>query len=592
VVIFLPLPGQFVMELKFQNEIFDVVSSYVNLKRRGKNAIGLCPFHGEKTPSFYVYPESGSFYCFGCGAGGDVITFIEKIENFSYIESVHFLSNRAGMSIPDIDQDNGLMKVRERIFAANREAAKFFYKSLYQNEKALDYLKLRGISDNIIRRFGLGFAPISGFALADYLLKKGFSRDELIKANLVFANKSGVSDRFYNRIMFPIIDLRGNVIAFGGRTISDKVPKYLNTADTAVFKKSANLFALNLAKSAIKDSIILAEGYMDVIALHQFGFKTATATLGTALTIKQAKVISGCAKEVIICYDSDEAGQKATERAIPILKDEGLLVRVLTIPRGKDPDEFIRSFGQEGVFRFKQLINNSNNDVEYRLQKIRKLFDRDTVDGKIAYLKEAVKILCTLENNIEQEIYASRLSEEINIEKSSIMQQVKKGRNKLKKVSFNKKITDIQRNISATRDKINPEKSKFLRAASAEEALLSYMIHNPCEVENISKKLPPEEFCTDFNKRVYVNILQKIKKDPQINIGDFSEKFSSDEIGRITKFFISYISKNDMEKSVDEYINIITLEKNRVKIQESSSINSIEIENYFKILKSEKCGRN
>ena len=337
------LPDGFLYELKERSDIADVVSGYVNLKRRGRDMVGLCPFHSEKTPSFNLYPENGSFYCFGCGAGGDVITFIMKIENLDYIEAVKFLAQRAGIEVPENSYDDGMGKLRMRIFEANREAARFYNKKLYEPEgkEGLDYLYRRELPDNIIRRFGLGYSPKSRYALCDHLRSLGFKDSEIVAANLAFRSQDGrrIVDRFSDRVMFPIIDLRGNVIGFGGRILTDQKPKYLNTSDTPAFKKSANLFSLNNAKNTGERTLILCEGYMDVIALSKAGFKNAVATLGTALTAEQAILMKRYADEVIICYDADEAGQKATARAISLLRNAGLVIRVLSIPEGKDPDE-------------------------------------------------------------------------------------------------------------------------------------------------------------------------------------------------------------------------------------------------------------
>ena len=354
----MPLPEGFIEEIKFKNDITDVISSYVNLKRRGRNFVGLCPFHGEKTPSFNVYPQSNSFYCFGCGVGGDIITFVEKIENLDYFEAVKFLAQKAGIQMPENNK---------------REKGKV----------ALEYLRKRGLSDRIIKKFGLGYSPNSRYELINHLKAKGFKYEEMVNANLAYVKgNSYVSARFFDRVMFPIIDLRGNVIAFGGRIMSDQKPKYLNTSDTLAFKKSLNLFSLNFAKAENNEFLILVEGYMDVIALFQAGFKNAVATLGTALTTEQAGIMSRYAKEVVICYDSDEAGQKAASRAIELLRPTGVLIKVISVPDGKDPDEFIRTYGNDGAIRFAQLIKNSGNDIEYRLQKVARNYNLNESDGK------------------------------------------------------------------------------------------------------------------------------------------------------------------------------------------------------------------
>ncbi|MBQ5630317.1 MAG: DNA primase [Ruminococcus sp.] len=312
-------PEGFIYELKARNDITEVISNYISLKRRGRNMVGLCPFHGEKTPSFNIYTETDSFYCFGCGASGDVISFIMKIENLDYLDAVRYLAQRAGIEVPDNSYDSSMSNLRKRIFEANREAARFYYRTLISpaGRTGQDYLRRRMLTDATIRHFGLGFAPDSWTALSDYLIDKGFKPDELISANLSVRrrNGKGVIDRFRGRVMFPIIDLRGNVIAFGGRIMTDEKPKYLNSSDTPVFKKSENLFSLNNAKNSGSRALLLCEGYMDVISVNQAGFQNAVASLGTALTSEQASLMKRYADEIIICYDADEAGQKATARA-------------------------------------------------------------------------------------------------------------------------------------------------------------------------------------------------------------------------------------------------------------------------------------
>ncbi|MEG1427818.1 MAG: DNA primase, partial [Oscillospiraceae bacterium] len=402
----MPLPDYFLNELKSRVDIADIVSSYVNLKRRGKNLVGLCPFHNEKTPSFNLYPDNGSFYCFGCGTGGDVITFIRKIENLDYIEAVKLLAGKAGLQMPEDNIDDSMSKLRTRVLEINRETAKFFHTALYSPEgkPGLDYFVNRGMTPQLIKHFGLGYSPGSRYALVNHLSQLGYTKDELVQANVAFLSKNGnLVDRFFARVMFPIIDLRGNVVAFGGRILTDDKPKYINTSDTPVYHKSSGLFAMNFAKKS-GEQLILAEGYMDVISLHGAGFTGAVASLGTSLTPEQARIISRYAKEIVICYDSDAAGQKAAQRAIPILRNAGLLVRILTVPGNKDPDEFIRSGGRDGPTKFKMLLNACGNDVEYRLEKLKQTYDITTPDGKVQYLTSAAALLSTLENAIERDV--------------------------------------------------------------------------------------------------------------------------------------------------------------------------------------------
>ncbi|MBQ6846959.1 MAG: DNA primase, partial [Oscillospiraceae bacterium] len=508
------LPDGFLYELKERSDISDVVSGYVNLKRRGRNLVGLCPFHSEKTPSFNLYPENGSFYCFGCGAGGDVITFVMKIENLDYIEAVKFLAQRAGMEMPENTYDDGMGKLRMRIFEANREAARFFNKKLYEAEgkEGLEYLYRRGLPDNIIRRFGLGYSPKSRFALCDHLRRLKFTDTEIVAANLAFRSNDGkrLVDRFADRVMFPIIDLRGNVIGFGGRILTDQKPKYLNTSDTPAFKKSANLFSLNNAKNTGERTLILCEGYMDVIALNRAGFKNAVATLGTALTQEQAMLMKRYADEVIICYDADEAGQKATARAITLLRNAGLLIRVLNIPEGKDPDEFIRNKGQSGPAAFKNLLENSGNDVEYRLTKLKTQFDLTRPDQKASYMSEALKVISALDSSVEQDIYVSKLSSELSIEKASInsdLQRLRRRREgELKKRENMKLSTDL----SGRDDKVNTDKAKNIRAARAEEMLIAYLVFNNDMLKEAEERISPQDFVTDFNSRLYAYVAKKV----------------------------------------------------------------------------------
>lgn len=585
------LPDSFMQDLKFRNNIADVVSSYVNLKKKGHNLVGLCPFHSEKTPSFNIYQDSESFYCFGCGVGGDVITFIRMIENLDYIESIKFLADRSGMELPKITGNDNVTYIKNRIYEINREAARYFNKMLYSQDgkEALMYLKGRGLKNSTITHFGLGFSPKSRYSLVNHLASKGFKNSEMVQANLAYSNKSGnVSDRFFNRIMFPIIDLRGNVIAFGGRVMGDSKPKYLNTSDTLVFKKNQNLFSMNFAKKSKENKLILAEGYMDVISLNQAGFDYAVATLGTSLTKEQVRLISRYTDEVIIAYDSDEAGQKATKRAISLLRESDLLIRVLTIPKGKDPDEYIKSFGKDGPLRFKQLIENSENDVLYSIDRIKKDIDLESPDGKIKYLIEASKILANLDKKIEREIYASKLSEEIGIEKSTIMLQVEKLLKKNNKLRMQKEFKDIRKSTVARLDKINPEKYENLRAANAEEALIAYLINNPDSVEYVYSKLKQDKFSTGFNRKIYENIIDRSKNGEGISLTDLSQDFSIDEISRIAKMLSIYIKPVDGLKTVNEYIDVIVYENDKIDNKKVKECDIDDITDYIKLLRDKK----
>lgn len=587
----MPLPELFLQELKMRSDIVDVVSSYVSLRHSGRNMVGLCPFHNEKTPSFNVYPENGSFYCFGCGAGGDVITFIRRIENLDYMEAIRLLAQRAGIPVPENHVDDGMAKLRTRIYEINREAARFYHAMLLseQGGPGLSYLTGRGLSMKTIKHFGLGYSPSARFALTDYLQKKGYASEEIIAANVAFKGRNGGTvDRFYDRVMYPIIDLRGNVIAFGGRVLSDAKPKYLNTSDTLVFRKSDALFALNFAKNHGGEQLILAEGYMDVISLHQAGFANAVATLGTALTVEQARLMARYAKEVVICYDADEAGQKATARAIPILRDAGILVKVLKIVGGKDPDEYIRSYGEQGPVRFKQLLDSCGNDVEYRLSKIRSTCNLESADGRVAYLTGAAELLATLDSRMEQEIYAGRLAEEIGVDRSSIMMQVDKNSRKRQKQRQQKQFKTFQQQTVGIGDSINPEKVKHLRAASAEEALIAYITKYPDHAKEVVRRLPPEKFTTSFNRRVYQAIVEKMMDGKDYGLTEISGEFSVDEIGAIARIFAKYNDVSATREDADEYIEVIEQEHAKINMEDVASVPTQSIEQYLADLKSKK----
>jgi DNA primase len=514
-----------------------------------------------------------------------------KIENLDYLEAVKFLAQRAGMSMPEDDYDDSMGRLRTRIYEANREAARFFYSKLNEPEgkDALAYLRGRDLSDKTIRHFGLGYAPPGRFTLGDHLKRKGFTEAELVAANLVFPARSGkgVVDRFYDRVMFPIIDVRGNVIAFGGRIMTDQKPKYLNTSDTVVFNKSQNLFSLNNAKNSKSRSFILCEGYMDVISLNQAGFTQAIATLGTALTADQAMLLKRYCDEIIICYDADEAGQKATQRAIEILRRAGLPVRVLTIPEGKDPDEFIRRHGDKGHEAFNNLLHGSGNDVDYRMTKLRLRYDMTTSQGKLNYLNDAVKILAEMDNPMEREIYASRLAEESGVSKDSIIEQVNRA---VKRRSYSRRKEEFSRmrtKISARDDKVNPQHAAHLRATSAEENLLAFLVNNPDKLKIIEKKLSADDFVTDFNRKLYIYFSERIKqgKDPMTAA---SADFTADELSQIIRIVNTYSAVNATPGALDEYIAIIREESARPSEQDIRAASTDDIAAYLSRLRDEK----
>ncbi len=577
-------PEGFIQELKARNDITEVVSGYVSLRRRGRNMVGLCPFHGEKTPSFNVYTEDDHFYCFGCGAGGDVISFIMRIENLDYVDAVKLLAQRAGLELPENTYDDSMSKLRKRIFEANREAARFYYKSLYEpvGREGLDYLHGRMLSDRTIRHFGLGFADDDWSSLTSHLKSLGFSERELTAANLAVPRRSGngVYDRFTNRVMFPIIDVRGNVIAFGGRIMTDQKPKYLNTSDTPVFKKSENLFSLNNAKNSGSRTLLLCEGYMDVIAVSQAGFSNAVATLGTALTGSQALLMKRYADEVIICYDADEAGQKATARAIPILRSAGLPVRVLNIPNGKDPDEFIRSQGADGPEAFKRIVERSGNDIDYQLQKLRSDYNLEASDGKVAYLEAAAKLISSLSSAIEQDVYASKLCKEFGVDKVAFRSQMQRQIKRRSRERYKKEQQQARAQLSGRGDRLDTDRSKVPRSSSAEEALLAYLLRSPDSAEHIAREISPEQFQNALMRRYYQYFLSRIQ-DGKDALNNLSADFSAEEAARVYQILNKHSGVALTKRSLEEIIKVIREESVKLKREDVGGMSAEELNAYL-----------
>ena len=564
-------PPEFLRELEDRSRIEEIAGRYVNLKRRGKNLTGLCPFHSEKTPSFNIYPGNNSYYCFGCGKGGGVINFVMDAERLDFVEAVKWLAQRAGMALPEQSWDDSLSKLRMRILEVNREAGRFFYQTLASPEGrvGLDYFRGRGLDPGTIKKFGLGYAPESGFGLTNHLRAKGYTVEEMTQADVARLSQRGNPyDRYRGRVMFPIFDLRGNVVAFGGRVLTDEKPKYINTSDTPVYHKSSGLFAMNLAKNSDSRQLILAEGYMDVIALHRAGFSNAIASLGTSLTEEQARIMKRYADEAGICYDSDEAGQKATQRAIPILKNAGLRVRVVTVPGGKDPDEFMRNYGKDGPLRFKQLLEGGGTDVEYRLQKLRDQYGLETEAGRARYLSEAVEqVLGKLRDPMEQDVYAGKLAEETGVGKDRILAAAGgPARREAKKEE--KKLIRAQMEVAALEAgaALNPEKKEHMRAALAEEGLIAYLFLHQDKAEALQKLLPPEKFVTAFNRRVYAALLGKTIHGAATLTG-LGEELSQAEMGELSRMLAQHRDPPVSGADAKEFVRLILREAGRTGTQ-------------------------
>ncbi|MBD9212282.1 MAG: DNA primase [Ruminococcaceae bacterium] len=579
------LSDSFLEQLRANTDIESVISPYVNLRRRGKNLVGLCPFHNEKTPSFTVYPENGSFYCFGCGVGGDVITFVRRMENLDYMEAVKQLADRAGMALPEDGYDDTLAKKRTAVLAANRAAAKFFHSQLFtdRGRHALNYFLDRGLTMETIRHFGLGFAPDDWRALKNHLNEQGFDDILLESANLLRrSDKNGkVSyyDNFRNRVMFPIIDPRGNVIAFGGRVLDDSKPKYINTSDTLVYKKSNGVFALNFAKNGNDGKLIIAEGYMDVIALHQAGFTNAVACLGTALTKEQANLLSRYADEIILSYDADEAGQKATARALGIFGTTGMEIKVLRLTGGKDPDEIIKKYGAQ---RFRDIINGAANDTEYRLLRARQGIDLSTDDGKVKYLSAATEVLAGIPSPVEVDVYASRLANELGVDKLAIESQVKYKREGLRKRRMAQREQDQKRLLINGQNTKNPERSQHLRAAKAEETLIASLMRNPDFYNKLKDELSADYFVTALNRRIFSVILSRLDEGGNTEPYFLSSEFTPDEMDEVERIFRSAAQlSNTVEECVD-CIKILKEEKNKPESIKASDLSDDDFAKLFR----------
>lgn len=528
----MPLPDEFIYQLKLANPIDTTMGRYVHLIRSGSNYKCLCPFHSEKTPSCTVYTGTQSFYCFGCGAGGDVITFTKQIENLDTYEAIKLLAERGGLEMPENDLNKDGAKLKLRILEMNREAANFFYRNLLQGQdkRGLQYAVQRGLTPKAIKKYAIGYAPAAWDGLMKHLEGLGFTREEMLSAGLIRQNARGCFDFFRERVMFPIIDLRGNVIAFGGRLIEGEGSKYLNSGDTPVFKKSRNLFSLNFAKNANVKQLILAEGYMDVIAINQAGFEQVVATLGTALTAEQARIMAQYATEVVLCYDSDSAGQNATHRAINLLSEAGLHTRILKVQDAKDPDEYIRKFG---ATRFKLLLDNSGGAINFELARCREGLDLATEQGKIDFLRRTVQVLAGIRNEMEREVYLSRIAKEeeisLDILHSQVKAQLRKSYYTEKKQNWNAMMAK-----SSFRDELNPEAPKYQREAKAEEQILAYLFLHPDLLPEVEKRLKPEHFFTSLHRKIYEIFCERMPETDTFSVSMFRDACSDAEMGRIT----------------------------------------------------------
>ena len=584
------IPHEYIEELNRRTDIVDLVGSYVQLKRKGRLYGGLCPFHSEKTPSFYVYPDTQSFYCFGCGAAGDAISFAQKINSISYPEAVKLLAGRAGMPEPQEDDKTGRM--RSRILSMNKEAARFFHaclnSSVEEARQARAYWRRRGLDDKTIVRFGLGYAPNSGFALYDYLRDKGYNQQELDASGLFKRNDRGnVYCLFWKRVMTPIFDLRGNIIAFGGRVMDDSKPKYVNSPETLVYHKSETVFALQIAKRSASRRFVLCEGYMDVISMHQAGIDTAVCACGTALTPQQVRLISEYADEVILSYDSDEAGQKATLRSLELFRNSPVKVGVLQIPGAKDPDEYIKKYGAE---RFKALLDGVGNALDFRLKRLRDKYDLAQDAQRLEYVKDAVEMLAERSNPTEQEVYAGRIAEETNISKTAILAQLSTA---AKKAGYKRRRTEnMERLRSGEMNQINVPLnaggSQALGIASAQQRLLAAMLREPVYIDQVQGKVSEEQFVLPVDKELFGALVRCRQQGVEISLTALRTFVSEEAMNELARLAAQYSDVNCTPDDIRLYMDRIA--RGMPVAERAAGMTDEQLKDYIQSMREKKQG--
>jgi len=566
------IPRSIIDDLIARCDIETLISSYVTLKRTGTNQKGLCPFHSERTPSFTVYPQTQSYYCFGCGAGGNAIDFIMRIENLDFRDAVEQLADRSGITLPAWDDRSGESREtgvsRKRVLAMNLEAAKFYRSMLFDEQigsAGRAYFLERGLTGSTVKHFGLGYAPPSGNRTMQHLKSLGFGEEEIRQAYFCGKSERGYYDYFRGRVMFPIIDVSGNVIAFGGRVLDDTKPKYLNTSDTPAFKKSRNLFALNYAKNHCEDGFILCEGYMDVIALHAAGFENAIATLGTAITSEQARLLKKYADKVMISYDSDEAGQKAANRAISLLEEAGLEAKVIRIPDAKDPDEYIKKFGAE---KFRQVLSGSQSKFDYMLSNTKAKYNLDIPEEKIKAIRETCRYIAGVYSRVEREIYITKTAEAYGIGRESIQHDVDAAIRQNKREAEKKRKGELVRITSGIGDRVNPDYAKRPKAARLEEDVLGMIFLKPEYAEMAVRDglLTVDDFFTDLGKRLYGCVENAVKSEG-FSMPMLSEVFTPDEVSRAYRM---QAQRTELPDSEEIFLTYAKELRNEVKTAASS----------------------
>ena len=583
---------EYIVELTRRVDIVDLVGSYVQLKRKGRLYSGLCPFHSEKTPSFYVYPDTQSFYCFGCGAGGSAVSFMQKMDNISYTEAVKLLGERAGMPAPTEDDKTG--RLRGRILSMNKEAARFFHACLNSTveeaRQARAYWRRRGLDDKTIVKFGLGYAPDDGQALYQYLRDKGYNQQELDASGLFKRSQSGrIYCLFWKRVITPIFDLRGNVIAFGGRVLDDSKPKYVNSPETLVYHKSDTVFALQLAKRSAARRYVLCEGYMDVITMQQAGIDTAVCACGTALTPDQVRLISQYAEEVILCYDSDEAGQKATLRSLELFRSSPVKVGVLQIPGAKDPDEYIKKYGPE---RFQALLDGVGSALDFRLENLRRKYDLKEDSQRLQYVKEAVEMLAQRSNPTEREVYAGRLAEQTDISKSAILAQLAQAGQQVGRKHRREQNRAILH--SGEMDTIEVPYSaggrQALGVASAQQRLLAAVLREPRYLPQVQAGLQPEQFLMPLHQQIYQAMLDTAARGEDLTLAVLHQTLSEEALHELSRLAAQYSDVNCTPEDIRLYLDRIA--RGTPKASKAAEMSNDELTRYLQSMREQKQGQS
>lgn len=555
-------PDEVIEEVRLNNDLVEVVSEYVRLEKKGGGYFGLCPFHNEKTPSFHVEPVKQFYYCFGCNNGGNVFHFIMNIENLSFPDALRLLAERAGIVLPEPDdkEEQQKIKIRKSILDINRVAARFYFSCLAaeKGREALKYLHDRGLSNRIIRQFGLGFAPNEWNALSNYLLDEGFDESILIQSGLAIKNKNDkLIDRFRGRIIFPIFDIRGNIVAFGGRVMDDSLPKYINSPETLCYSKGRELFGMHLAKKSKEKKLLIVEGYMDVISLHQAGIDFAVAPLGTALTGMQGRILKKYADEIILSYDADTAGQKATERGLEVLNRLGCRAKVLQIPDGKDPDEFIRKNGPE---KFKMLIDRAISLLEYKIGVLKNMYSLDNEEGKLNFLNGVADLLTEQENFMEREIVVKKISEIYDISADALHAEIERRLKQKQRKEKSSEFYSAKKELTGSVKTFTVRKNEDIRVRY-EKMLIALLCRENHLYSKVADRYSENDFSDESLREMASVLFEKLKTGSDFLLEEYISRLDPEKASSIVHISKTFCNFDDPEKALEDILQKLELLK-------------------------------